>query len=623
MNLLYVWNKAYSGTKKDSGFLLTSRYEIKFDESERQLSIQQSRNLSVSGFWGEHIYDVMAVVGHNGAGKTRLAYSIMGTLDAASQLIRTVPDNQQKQVPFFLVFEDNTKGEPVIKIFASNLELTVKTSQEYELRFQWEDLDCFKFAYFTDALSLTDYMQNKYGVVHDGSLGGGIRQTFRYNQEMHYIDRAMSPIINYFDAEMDDILEFVCFNRKQEGIPFVLPQWVTFTPKNYEVNLNYISEQLDKMKIPHGKGILQEKCAEILRRYRWGMQGSLAVHLMLNLFKTACIPQGSEQLEEKAEIFLDKVVRLECRDEPFDAVLELLEQLEPEICDPKISMPYKEALVWLTEQPALKDLKFQQGWALDLIKNPKTVKKLYEHYRETKFPFPYFSISFGLSTGEYALLRRFVRINKLLSREPRNRGYVMNNLGVEKRCRGLMLYFDEADQSMHPEWQREYLDGLLQFISAQFETCSVQLIIAAHSPIMLSDIPRSHVLYLQHDDKGIRMQKRDVRTFGNNIHSLFLDSFFLENGTMGAFAKRKINEIAHKLQAFGSEAPKEILDVVEEIGDDVIRGKLQQMSHKEFPHVTVYPKDETLNETIGLLERQVAYLNDTIRKLERMKHDQD
>ena len=78
-----------------------------------------------------------------------------------------------------------------------------------------------------------------------------------------------------------------------------------------------------------------------------------------------------------------------------------------------------------------------------------------------------------MSTGEYAFLRRFVQINELLSQNSRGQAYVMNNLGYEEQCSSLMLYFDEADQSLHPEWQRKYLDWLLQFISMRFNTCTV------------------------------------------------------------------------------------------------------------------------------------------------------
>ena len=47
------------------------------------------------------------------------------------------------------------------------------------------------------------------------------------------------------------------------------------------------------------------------------------------------------------------------------------------------------------------------------------------------------------------------------------------------------------------------------------------------------------------DDKDAKTVPKDngIQTFGANIHSLLSDSFFMENGLMGEFAKNKINEI--------------------------------------------------------------------------------
>lgn len=623
MNLLYIWNSAYSGEERNEGYSLSGRYEITFTGTDRLLSIRRREAVFAEGFWGEHICDVMAVVGCNGAGKTQLAYYIMETLDEASRLSEAIPSSQQSWFQFLLVFEGNRGGEPEIEIFTSGLELTVDTQLRYDIYPRQDDLKRFKFAYFTEALSPLDYRYKKYGVVHDGSLGGNIRQSFEYNRERHCINSQRDPVINYFDNEMDDILEFVCFDKNQEGIPFALPKRVTFSPVDFWVNLNYISDELDRMGSPDGKDILREKCIEIQKKYGQNMRSTLTIHLMLNLFRKSCIPQAGEHLEKMAEIFLKKIDRMECYGEdPFDAVLRLLEEVKM-AGGPDAIKPYEEAARWLKRQPALQDQRNRYEWTLVLKEEYEAVKTLYSHYRETKFPFPYFSVTFGLSNGEYAFLRRFVRMNKLLSRNSRGRAYVMNNLGYEVQCSSVMLYFDEADQSLHPEWQRKYLDWLLQFVSARFKTCSVQLVIATHSPIMLSDIPRNHVLYLRNNGREIRAERRLVRTFGSNIHTLFRDAFFLEEGTMGAFAERKINEIARSLRSFGNEVPPETLRLVEEIGDDVIRGKLRQMCEVSPPYDSMHQEDQTIKETLRLLRSQSERLEAAIRELEHMRYDQD
>lgn len=638
MNLLYIWNKSYSEAMETDGYQLSSRYEITFHETARRLSIRHRESLSSCGFWGEHIYDVMAVVGPNGAGKTRLAYSIMDTLDEAERLSETCA--LESRFPFLLVFEDD-EWKPKLEIIAANIpNLAIDSEPPYctcymqhdwrPSLYRWDrlayDLRRFKFAYFTDALSLTNYKQKKYGIVHDGSLGGGIRQSFESNQQMNYIDRTTSPIINYFDDEMDCILKFVCSERDNKGIRFPLPKWITFSPKHYDVNLNYISEQLDEMELPEGKDILKEMCSELQRQYGWHMKGSLAIHVVLNLFKAYCIPQSSsEHLRETARAFLEEISRMKCLGaDAFAPVLALMEKIRPAIKNPEFLVCCRDMLQWIQEQPTLRERKGQDVWILDLENDAGTVQGLYHRYRKTKFPFPYFSISFGLSTGEYAFLRRFSRINELLSKKSNGCAYVTNNRSFEMQCDGLMLYFDEADQSLHPEWQREQIDWLLQFISARFKTCKVQLVVSTHSPIILSDIPRGHVLYLSNKEHKIQEERREVRTFGSNIHTLFRDALFLSDGTMGAFAERKINEIAQSLQGLqGSEEEvlPDILNIVEEIGDDVIRNKLWQMCRIRPSSRDRQVDRQAAEQTIHLLRSQVKRLEAAIRELENMRYD--
>lgn len=629
MNLLYIWSKLYSEATETDGYQLSSRYDITFHETSRRLSIRRKESLSSYGFWGEHIYDVMAVVGRNGAGKTRLAYSIMDTLDEAIR-VSGVNNFRNSQFSFLLVFEDSKKKLELEIIAANipNLEIDSNLSNHiYHLPNVPSrspdiqcDLRCFKFAYFTDALSLADYKEKKYGIVHNGSLGGGICQAFESNRQRHYIARTTSPITNYFDDEMDCILKFVCFERDEDGIPFPLPKWITFSPKDHRGHLNYISVE---QKTPKGGAILDQKCDEMLQQYERSVRGRLAIHVMLNLFKTYCISRTvPEHLEETVHVFLEKISQMKCLDsDPFVPVLNLMEEIEPAITNPKFLVRCRDMLQWIQAQPALRESKGQDVWMLDLEKDAEIVQGLYNHYRKTKFPFPYFSISFGLSTGEYAFLRRFVRINELLSKNSNGYAYVTNNLSFETQCDGLMLYFDEADQSLHPEWQREQIDWLLQFISARFKTCKVQLVVSTHSPIILSDIPRDHVLYLSNSGQKIQAEKREVRTFGCNIHTLFRDAFFLSNGTMGAFAERKINEIAQSLQESEEEVPPDILSIVEEIGDDVIRNKLRQMCRIRPSSRGRQMDRQTAEQTIHLLRNQVKHLEAVIRELENMRYD--
>ena len=52
MNLLYIWNSAYSGEERNEGYLLSGRYEITFTGTDRLLSIRRREAVFAEGFWG-------------------------------------------------------------------------------------------------------------------------------------------------------------------------------------------------------------------------------------------------------------------------------------------------------------------------------------------------------------------------------------------------------------------------------------------------------------------------------------------------------------------------------------------------------------------------------------------
>jgi hypothetical protein len=89
---------------------------------------------------------------------------------------------------------------------------------------------------------------------------------------------------------------------------------------------------------------------------------------------------------------------------------------------------------------------------------------------------------------------------------------------------------------------------------------------------------------------------------------------------MGAFAEQKINEIAQSLQDTDGPSP-DMLEIVEEVGDDVIRNKLRQMSRVKTPKESRPMDRQTVEGTIRLLHSQKERLEGAIRELESMRHD--
>lgn len=109
------------------------------------------------------------------------------------------------------------------------------------------------------------------------------------------------------------------------------------------------------------------------------------------------------------------------------------------------------------------------------------------------------------------------------------------------------LIFDEIELYFHPEMQRTFianlLDGIRQLNLSYIR--SIQIVMVTHSPFILSDIPKSNVLFLKKD--GYSIPQNDMKTFGANIHHILKNSFFLQDGSMGLFAQKTINNLIQEI----------------------------------------------------------------------------
>jgi len=117
------------------------------------------------------------------------------------------------------------------------------------------------------------------------------------------------------------------------------------------------------------------------------------------------------------------------------------------------------------------------------------------------------------------------------------------------KVNNILVLLDEFELGLHPNWQKKsikYITDFLKNIDKEFH-----LIITSHSPFLISDIPKQNIIFLDKDEKGncvvVNGLKEKKQTFGANIHTLLSDSFFMEDGLMGEFAKGKINEVIEYL----------------------------------------------------------------------------
>lgn len=152
----------------------------------------------------------------------------------------------------------------------------------------------------------------------------------------------------------------------------------------------------------------------------------------------------------------------------------------------------------------------------------------------------------------------------------------------------LILILDEGELGFHPQWQKEYLNGLLKLVPKIFRIVdeevnwlpSIQLLLTTHSPFLLSDIPMSHAMFFDKNQNGSVLVKNAFddgihETFGANIHEIFTSNFFLSNGLIGEFAKNKIDSIYNEINQGKKTDFQKMRNQIELIGEDLIRERLE------------------------------------------------
>lgn len=203
-----------------------------------------------------------------------------------------------------------------------------------------------------------------------------------------------------------------------------------------------------------------------------------------------------------------------------------------------------------------------------------------------------------MSSGErqfiYTISTYIYHIKNLLSIQSSNR----------VKYRSINLILDEVEICFHPEYQRMFINKLMLTIQRlHLNThCSFNIIIATHSPFILSDIPKSNILYLQEGSPISKSEFKDP--FGANINDILHQSFFLENGFIGEFAKKKINTLLIFLTTDKKSdwTPQSAQNIINCIGEPIVKNQLQFLYDKKFKEA------ESIQEKIKRLERELEML---------------
>lgn len=216
-----------------------------------------------------------------------------------------------------------------------------------------------------------------------------------------------------------------------------------------------------------------------------------------------------------------------------------------------------------------------------------------------------------LSSGENALLNFYSVLYEFTQQIDRDEIYDE-----------YILLLDEADLGYHPEWKKRFVNSIVKslptFFSYPEKQAKIQIVFSTHDPLTLSDMPKQNVVFLDKNSDGLTIiSDQNKETFGANIHDLLADSFFIEDGFIGEFAKSKIQDLIkylifdEKLEESNTNIknstswdPITAHKLIQIVGEPVIKERLFSLYELKFPQ----ENRESLEQQIKELQRKLTKL---------------
>lgn len=202
-------------------------------------------------------------------------------------------------------------------------------------------------------------------------------------------------------------------------------------------------------------------------------------------------------------------------------------------------------------------------------------------------PYPYTS----LSSGEQHLM------NSILTIAYHNFNLLSVKDGSDLiKYKNINLVFDELELYLHPEYQRVYINNLINVLNKIQEITNqddiyYNILMVTHSPFILSDIPSQNILKIK---DGKPELNDGINSFAANIYDLLKDEFFLKKGAIGAYVSSKITSILNK-----KVIEQEDIDIINLIGDPFLKGVINKQIENKVSNDLLNKEIKRLQEIIN------------------------
>jgi predicted ATPase len=586
MELVYLWISKYKNIE-NQGFNLNSKWQVEYNDQTKELKVEKRNPQPIANFFGEHISNVTAIVGENGAGKSTLLelliwFTSFGIDNTMHRLF-----NEYKDIAF--VFIKNIDKYNII--YSNIFDLKIITSHLYKVDIRILNIlnnDTESSVYYAP---FTDGYYKSFLLEEDLS-----RDKFNDTSATKVLYNCLEKNLNqkFITENLTKQIEFSKQIYNTENLPkiFLIPQYLSVFENIYLIDA--LIYQIEKNYTNNNKALLSSlgqydndkyfpTIINILRKINSQYNDNNIKKITKNIF-LKCIYDFfmSVQMEISDREKLLSIIDSDNENKDIDILINKIykylskntSKWHKEYID-KIdkmrSFIYElSLLITITDNYLVLDV---SKIDLDILTNIILEEKISKLFSDTTRVLDFDWIvklntpnePLNLSTGEYFLFT------------------MLSNIFYKFKSPNF-YFIDEGDLGLHPNWQAQYLNILFDVINS-LNTSKIHIIFTTHSPFVLSDLPRENVVFLEKDKSGkcqvVKNPMERPQTFASNIHTLFAEGFFMREGTIGHFAKSKIEKVLTYLSkdfdTISPEEMQEIRRIIDLIGEPIIKNKLLRM----------------------------------------------
>lgn len=618
MEILYIHVKSKNKIKsQDLNF--GSEFIFKYSGELKELNISKNELFIDNFFSNENndniergdILNVTSIIGQNGTGKTSILNLIRenfpkGYNAIKSEMIFALKEDGKITIYYDenILIEKTNATElniSLIKLTQINKVINSKNKGKYEYKepYSIKDFNNTDFVFFSNIFDGTG--GNNINGYRDISTNHLVFNDYRRNIEYKTInlEENRSELETYIFDDIERQLLFINGFKENNIIPFDLPEEIIILLKNDYSNKNFKNYNL--------KPNTQKKLIEIVElidlslamtsgffeKTKMGLIYNLFIGFFIeinlsysNILQT--IDEGNNILKfNKEKIDFKTINSILVQFEILISVSTNLERLVNTFKNFKELLNFIYNLNTDNKVVLLRDNFFSFN-----IKNEniKDFHKFIDIYKNSYIFRPYFNLTWaGISSGEKALLNIYSRLYSLTPN-------IQRTDGLEKN---IIILIDEGDAYLHPEWQKQFVKILIDFIPIIYNKTTkgdkqkIQIIFTTNSPIPASDLLNYNTIFLENsiNDKNekvtiVKDSLNDQKeTFAANIHTLLSDSFFVKNGLIGDFASEKLNKTIYQLiyrVDLSIDEREKMRRLIHQIGEPVLKTKLMQMYNDRF-----------------------------------------